>query len=214
MIGAFHQPRCVISDTDTLETLDEREFSAGLAEVVKYGLICDREFFEWLETHMDELLRREPEALAFCIERACQDKARIVAQDERESGRRALLNLGHTFGHAIETGLGYGHWLHGEAVAAGICIAARLSAQLGWIGATTVDRIETLLRQAGLPTQAPPELSVHRMLELMAVDKKVRYGALRLVLLEAIGKSVITSNFESAAVEETLAKCRSTREVV
>jgi 3-dehydroquinate synthase len=214
MIGAFHQPRCVISDTDTLETLDEREFSAGLAEVVKYGLICDREFFEWLETHMDELLRREPETLAFCIERACQNKARIVAQDERESGRRALLNLGHTFGHAIETGLGYGHWLHGEAVAAGICIAARLSAQLGWIGATTVDRIETLLRQAGLPTQAPPELSVHRMLELMAVDKKVRYGALRLVLLEAIGKSVITSNFESAAVEETLAKCRSTREVV
>jgi len=193
MIGAFHQPRCVIADTETLNTLDDRQLSAGLAEVIKYGLINDLPFFDWLESNMEALLRRDPEALAYAIARSCQDKADIVAADEKESGRRALLNLGHTFGHAIETGMGYGEWLHGEAVATGMVLAAELSAQLGWLDSAVVERIRGLLRKARLPVVAPKALSSDRFLELMAVDKKVQDGKLRLVLMKGLGESLITS---------------------
>lgn len=203
MIGAFHQPRCVIADTDTLNTLDDRQLRAGLAEVIKYGIINDPEFFQWLEAHLDRLLAREPEALAWAIERSCRDKAAIVAEDETEAGTRALLNLGHTFGHAIETGMGYGIWLHGEAVATGMLLAAQLSERLGWIGHEDTRRIEQLLHRAGLPVQAPGELDSHRFLELMAVDKKVQDGQLRLVLLKGIGRSVVTA--EAAAADITAA---------
>ena len=201
MIGAFHQPRCVIADTDTLNTLDDRQLSAGLAEVIKYGLISDPEFFTWLEQNMDKLLDREPQALAYAIERSCQDKATVVAADERESGQRALLNLGHTFGHAIETGMGYGEWLHGEAVGTGMLLAAELSAALGWIDAPTVQRIKRLLEQARLPVKAPDGMSSERFLELMAVDKKVLDGKLRLVLMKGLGHSVIAEGITSDAIK-------------
>lgn len=204
MIGAFHQPQCVIADTATLDTLPDRELSAGLAEVIKYGLIDDAEFFAWLETNMAALVRREPEALAFAIERSCIDKAAVVAADEREAGRRALLNLGHTFGHAIETGMGYGQWLHGEAVGAGTCMAASMSARLGWLPPQQVERIRHLVAAAGLPTDPPPEIDGDRFLELMAVDKKVVDGQLRLVLLQDIGRSVIASSFDAEALRQTL----------
>ncbi len=204
MIGAFHQPRCVIADTDTLNTLADRELSAGIAEVIKYGLIRDAEFFAWLEAHMDELLAREPAALAFAIERSCRNKAEVVAGDERESGQRALLNLGHTFGHAIETGMGYGAWLHGEAIAAGMVMAADLSARQGWIGRDAVERIEALLRRAHLPVQPPTALTAEQFLELMAVDKKVLDGGLRLVLLRGIGSAVVTDKFDPALLRKTL----------
>lgn len=208
MIGAFHQPRAVIVDTDTLNTLPDRELSAGLAEVVKYGLIRDLEFFTWLEARMDRLLARDPEALAFAIERSCRNKAEVVAADERESGVRATLNLGHSFGHAIETGMGYGAWLHGEAVAAGMAMAADLSRRLGWLTEHDVARIRALLARARLPLQAPPMLTAARLRELMSVDKKVRADKLRLVLLEAIGRAVITADVPPAALEETLAAAR------
>lgn len=193
MIGAFHQPRCVIADTATLNTLDIRQLSAGIAEVIKYGLINDLPFFEWLESNIEKLLERDPDALAYAIERSCHDKAVIVAADERESGQRALLNLGHTFGHAIETGMGYGEWLHGEAVATGMLLAAELSERLGWITADVVDRIRALLQKSRLPTQAPQSMNSEQFLELMAVDKKVQAGKLRLVLMKALGQSVISS---------------------
>jgi 3-dehydroquinate synthase len=208
MIGAFHQPRCVITDTDTLGTLDDRQLRAGLAEVVKYGLIRDREFFDWLETHVDALLAREPEALSYAIERSCQNKAEVVAADERESGQRALLNLGHTFGHAIETGMGYGTWLHGEAVAAGMAMAADLSARLGWLNARDRDRIEALLQRVGLPIRGPDALGTERLLELMTVDKKALEGRLRLVLLKGIGQAVVTAAFPLELLKSTLANCR------
>jgi len=192
MIGAFHQPRCVIADTSTLNTLEDRQLSAGLAEVIKYGLIDDPEFFAWLETGIDALLVRDPEALAYAIERSCRDKAAVVAADEREAGRRALLNLGHTFGHAIETGMGYGEWLHGEAVAAGMVLAAELSVRLGWLDEAELARIVALLERAGLPTHAPEEVTAERFLELMAVDKKVRDERLVLVLPRGLGESVLT----------------------
>lgn len=204
MIGAFHQPRCVIADTDTLNTLADRELSAGLAEVIKYGLIRDPEFFTWLEAHMERLLARDPAALAFAIERSCRNKAEVVAADERESGQRALLNLGHTFGHAIETGMGYGAWLHGEAVAAGMAMAADLSARQGWIGLEAVERTNALLRAARLPVTPPRELPPERFLDLMAVDKKVLDGGLRLVLLHGIGNAVVTEKFDPALLQETL----------
>jgi 3-dehydroquinate synthase len=207
MIGAFHQPRCVISDTDTLDTLDDRQLRAGIAEAIKYGLIRDAEFFSWLEARMEDLLSREPEALAWAIERSCRNKADVVAADERESGQRALLNLGHSFGHAIETGLGYGSWLHGEAVAAGMLMAADLSRRLGWLGDADRDRIEQLLACAGLPTRGPAGLSSERVLELMAVDKKVMDGHLRLVLLEAIGRAVVTEAFSAELLHATLEGC-------
>ncbi|WP_038090059.1 3-dehydroquinate synthase [Acidihalobacter prosperus] len=205
MIGAFHQPRAVIIDTRTLDTLPDRELSAGIAEVIKYGLINDAPFFEWLERHMDDLLAREPAALSHAIERSCLNKARIVAADEREAGARALLNLGHTFGHAIETGMGYGQWLHGEAVACGMLMAATMSAELGWLPHTEVARLRTLLLRTHLPVTPPAELAPERFRALMAVDKKVIDGALRLVLLRAIGQALVTADFDPAALERTLA---------
>ncbi|MCB1943154.1 MAG: 3-dehydroquinate synthase [Candidatus Accumulibacter sp.] len=191
MIGAFHQPKLVLADTDTLRTLPDRELHAGLSEVIKYGLIRDLPFFEWLEENLESLLSRESPALAEAICRSCENKAEVVAADERESGERALLNLGHTFGHAIETGLGYGEWLHGEAIAAGTMMAAQLSAQLGWLASADVDRVERLLRRASLPVRGPT-LDVERYLELMYNDKKVQGGHLRLVLLQRIGQAVLT----------------------
>lgn len=204
MIGAFHQPQCVIADTATLDTLPDRELSAGLAEVIKYGLIDDADFFAWLEAHMSALVARDAGALAHAIERSCADKAAIVAADEREAGRRALLNLGHTFGHAIETGMGYGQWLHGEAVAVGMCMAATMSAGLGWLNQTDVARVDRLVAAAGLPVRPPDDLSAERFLELMAVDKKVLDGQLRLVLLRAIGQSVISADFDPDTLRQTL----------
>lgn len=204
MIGAFHQPRCVLVDTDTLATLPEREFAAGLAEVVKYGLICDAPFYQWLHAQRAELRAREPATLAQAIERSCANKARVVAADEREAGLRAILNLGHTFGHAIETAQGYGVWLHGEAVAVGMVMAADLSARLGWIDAAEVQRLRLLLEYFGLPTRAPAALDNDRFLALMAVDKKVIDARLRLVLLRAVGDAVVTSEVPAEAVNATL----------
>jgi len=208
MIGAFHQPRCVVADTATLETLDQRQLSAGLAEVIKYGLIQDYAFFEWLELNMDALVARDPVALATAIDVSCRDKAEVVAADERESGVRALLNLGHTFGHAIETGMGYGAWLHGEAVGAGMAMAADLSERMGWLGRADVERIYALLKRASLPIVAPAVLGINRFQDLMSVDKKVIDGTLRLVLLKGIGKAVVSDGFSMAALVETLTKCR------
>ncbi len=204
MIGAFYQPRAVIADTDTLDTLPDRELSAGIAEVIKYGLIRDLPFFEWLEQSMNKLLARDTGSLAHAIETSCRNKAEVVAADERESGQRALLNLGHTFGHAIEAGLGYGKWLHGEAVAAGTCMAARLSQQLGWISGADAVRITALIKRANLPVNAPAELGVDRFLELMAVDKKVMDGVLRLVLLRNIGHAVVTNEFKQEQLAEAI----------
>ena len=204
MVGAFHQPQCVIADTATLDTLPDRELSAGLAEVIKYGLIDDADFFAWLEANMPALTARDAGALAYAIERSCADKAAIVADDEREAGRRALLNLGHTFGHAIETGMGYGQWLHGEAVAAGMCMAASMSAGLGWLDQADVARIDRLVAAARLPVRPPDDLSAERFMELMAVDKKVLDGQLRLVLLRAIGRSVISADFDPDTLRQTL----------
>ncbi|NIR28547.1 MAG: 3-dehydroquinate synthase [Gammaproteobacteria bacterium] len=206
MIGAFHQPNGVIADTDSLATLPERELRAGLAEVIKYGAIRDAAFFEWLEAHLESLLERDPQAFEHAIYRSCYNKAEVVAEDEREAGARALLNFGHTFGHAIETGLGYGRWLHGEAVAAGMCLAARLSIRTGWLDDTAGRRIEALVARAGLPTRRPQELAPARMQELMAVDKKVRAGRPRLVLLHAIGDARVTDELDPHLVEATLAE--------
>ena len=204
MIGAFHQPGCVLIDTDTLDTLDDRQLAAGLAEVIKYGLIYDVGFFTWLEENIDALKARDKQALGHAIERSCAIKAEIVAADERESGKRALLNLGHTFGHAIETGTGYGNWLHGEAVATGMQMAADLSARHGWLPQADVERTETLLTRAGLPTVPPASMNEQQFLDLMAVDKKVVDGGLRLVLLKAIGDAFVTAEFESGLLSETL----------
>ena len=204
MIGAFHQPRAVIADTSTLATLPQRELSAGLAEVLKYGLIRDAVFLGWLETHMAELLARDADALAYIIRRSCEIKSEIVAADEHEVGQRALLNLGHTFGHAIETATGYGTWLHGEAVGVGICMAADLSARLGWLTETDVGRVRRLVTSAGLPVSAPADLSAERFLELMAVDKKVHNGQLRLVLLQHPGEALVTGDIDPSLLRETL----------
>jgi 3-dehydroquinate synthase len=191
MIGAFHQPKLVLIDTDTLMTLPDRELRAGLAEVIKYGLIRDLPFLAWLEDNIERLLARDPEALAHAVFHSCRNKAEIVAADERESGERALLNLGHTFGHAIETGMGYGEWLHGEAIAAGTLMAAELSRTMGWLNESDVQRIESLFVRAGLPVRGP-QLDPDRYLELMQHDKKVLDGRLRLVLLKAMGQGVIS----------------------
>ena len=204
MIGAFYQPRCVVADTATLTTLEERELSAGIAEVIKYSLINDPEFFEWLEGHMDALRARDPEALIYAIERSCRDKAQIVAADEKEAGQRALLNLGHTFGHAIETGVGYGEWLHGEAVGAGMAMAARMSVNLGWLTVEEEGRILKLLRRGGLPVTPPEGIGAERFMELMSVDKKVMAGRLRLVLMKGIGHSLITDDFDPDKLRMTL----------
>lgn len=205
MIGAFHQPQLVLADTDVLNTLPERELSAGLAEVIKYGLIHDLAFLDWLELNMESLKARDPEALAHAIYRSCEIKAEIVAQDERESGVRALLNLGHTFGHAIETDRGYGQWLHGEAVGAGTMMAADLSARLGWLSRADVERVRRLLKSAGLPVCAPAEMTPERFKSLMAVDKKVLDGQLRLVLLKQLGQGIVTADFSVQELDATLA---------
>jgi 3-dehydroquinate synthase len=204
MIGAFYQPQCVLADTDTLATLPNRELSAGLAEVIKYGLIRDLPFLEWLEAKMDALLARDDDALSEAIERSCRNKAEIVAADERETGERALLNLGHTFGHAIETGVGYGEWLHGEAVAVGMVMAADLSARLGWLSEKSVDRVQVLLARAHLPLKPPPTLTPEDFLRLMAVDKKVQDGRLRLILLREFGQGVIAEQVDPRFLQETL----------
>ena len=200
MIGAFHQPRLVIIDTDTLSTLPDRELSAGIAEVVKYGLIYDPTFFAWLEAHMDGLLQRDQDALVYAIKRSCEIKAEIVAQDETESGIRAILNLGHTFGHAIETASGYGSWLHGEAVAAGMVMAVDLSHRLGWVDSDVLQRTKALLARAHLPLMPPQGMTQQKFLDLMAVDKKNVDKKLRLVLLKALGHAIVTDQFNHEAL--------------
>ena len=204
MIGAFYQPQVVLADIDTLKTLPVRELSAGMAEVIKYGLIRDAEFFNWLEAHIEQLMALEESAISEAIFRSCQNKADVVARDEHETGERALLNLGHTFGHAIENAMGYGVWLHGEAVAAGTMMAADLSQRMGWLGSAEVARIHALLTKAKLPLDAP-KLGTDKYLELMQMDKKVADGKIRLVLQQGIGKSVITSDYDADKLKATLA---------
>lgn len=208
MIGAFHQPRLVISDMDTLKTLPERELRAGLAEVIKHGLIRDVAFFGWLEENIEPLLARDPEALSHAVIRSVQIKAEIVGQDERESGLRQLLNFGHTFGHAIEAGLGFGVWLHGEAVAAGMIMAADLSRQLGSLSEADAARIRTLLGRAGLPV-ATSAIGAQRMQQLMSVDKKARAGRVPFVVLERLGAAVLRTDVPPAAIEHTLSRLKS-----
>lgn len=203
MIGAFYQPQVVLADIDTLKTLPAREFSAGMAEVIKYGLIRDAEFFDWLETHIEQLMALEENAISEAIYRSCRNKAEVVARDEHENGERALLNLGHTFGHAIENAMGYGVWLHGEAVAAGTMLAADLSQRMGWLSAAEVGRMHALLVKARLPLD-PPKLGAEKYLELMQLDKKVADGKIRLILQQGIGKSVITSDYDAEKLKATL----------
>lgn len=204
MIGAFHQPAAVLSDTDVLVSLPERELRAGVAEIIKYGLINDAQFFDWLEDNMDGLLQRDEDCLAHAIEVSCRNKAAIVSRDERESGLRAILNLGHTFGHAIETALNYETWLHGEAVAAGMSMAAHLSVRTTGFPESDALRVNTLLEKAGLPVSLPETIRREQLRQLMAVDKKSRHGRLHLVLLEEIGRAVVTPEFEEAGLEDTL----------
>jgi shikimate kinase/3-dehydroquinate synthase len=206
MIGAFYQPQLVLADTDTLDTLPNVELSAGVAEVIKYGLIRDLPFLEWLEKNIDKLLARDTAAQQYAIGRSCRNKAEVVAADERESGERALLNLGHTFGHAIESGLGYGNWLHGQAVAAGTVMAADLSQRLGWISAQDVARIGRLYERAGLPVVAP-DLGVDKYLDLMGLDKKVEGGKLRFVLLKQVGHAVVHGEVPAESLRQTLKAC-------
>lgn len=200
MIGAFYQPRAVLIDTDVLRTLPARELAAGLAEVIKYGLIADADFFAWLETNIEALNNRDPQALIYAIRRSCEIKADIVGQDEFEGGIRAILNLGHTYGHAIETEMGYGTWLHGEAVAAGMVMACELSVDLGWLSPDILSRARELLGRAKLPVAPPQGRSAEAFLKHMAVDKKVMDGSIRLVLLQACGKAVVTSEFDQQAL--------------
>ncbi|KAK6237306.1 hypothetical protein QUC31_002775 [Theobroma cacao] len=211
LIGAFYQPQCVLVDTDTLGTLPDRELASGLAEVIKYGLIRDAEFFEWQEKNMEKLLARDPNALAYAIKRSCENKAEVVSLDEKESGLRATLNLGHTFGHAIETGFGYGQWLHGEAIAAGMVMAVDMSYRLGWIDSSLVKRVKDILLQAKLPTAPPETMTVEMFKSVMAVDKKVADGLLRLILLKGPpGNCVFTGDYDRKALADTLsAFCKS-----
>lgn len=203
LIGAFHQPQSVVADTETLRTLPDRELRAGLAEVIKYGLICDAQFFAWLEDHLDELLAHEPTALAYVIRRSCEIKAEIVGRDEREQGDRALLNLGHTFGHAVESATGYTKWLHGEAVGAGLMMAATMSQECGQLTSADVERLRRLLERTGLPTSAR-EVPAATALQHMRMDKKVKAGRMRLVLLRGIGASHVTADYPEAALQRTL----------
>ena len=191
LIGAFHQPRAVLIDTDTLKRLPDRELKAGLAEVIKYGAIADAEFFAWLEDNIEALVTRDPQALATAIQRSCELKAEVVAEDEREAGRRAILNYGHTFGHAIERCQGYGEWLHGEAVAAGMVMAAKLSG----LDVDATGRLSTLIRNAGLPT-SPPAIPADELLEAMGLDKKVQQKRLRFVLLKGLGEAYVTADYD------------------
>lgn len=208
LIGAFHQPACVIADTGALASLGARDLRAGLAEVIKYGVLWDEAFFAWLEGNLDGLLARDRELLAEAVRRSCAIKAEVVGQDEREAGVRARLNLGHTFGHAIEAGMEYGRWLHGEAVAAGICMAAELAARMEWLSASEAERVRTLVRRAGLPDRAPAVLDPDTFLALMARDKKALDGGIRLVLPRAIGTTVVTGDYDPRALAETLDSCR------
>ena len=203
LIGAFHQPRAVLIDTGTLKTLPDRELKAGLAEVIKYGAIVDADFFAWIEDNLEALIARDADALAAAVQRSCELKAEIVAEDERESGRRALLNFGHTFGHAIEHCQGYGEWLHGEAVAAGMVMAAQLSAN----DAAFAGRIEKLLERAGLPTR-PPAIAANDLLAAMSLDKKVQGKQLRFVLLRSLGDAFVTSDYDTARLETVLEASR------
>ena len=207
MIGAFYQPSTVIIDTLTLNTLPKREVNAGLAEVIKYGAILDYAFFEWLEAHIDELVALNQHSLQHCIARCCQIKADVVARDETEKGDRALLNLGHTFGHAIETHLGYGNWLHGEAVAAGTMMAAVLSEQLGDLSFEDVARLEKLLARANLPTVSPDTMQPDDYLPHMMRDKKVLAGKLRLVLLKALGQAYVATDTDKSLVLNAIERC-------
>lgn len=206
MIGAFYQPQAVVADTSTLDTLPERELRAGIAEVIKYGLIRDVAFFEWIESNISRLLARDDEVLIESVRRSCVHKAEVVEADERESGVRALLNLGHTFGHAIENAMGYGNWLHGEAVAAGTILAAEVSRRMGMIGAEDVNRIRNLYLKAGLPVVAP-NLGPEKYLHLMGLDKKVQGGKMRFILLEGIGRAVVHADVPSTILTEVLTEC-------
>jgi 3-dehydroquinate synthase len=209
MIGAFYQPQAVLIDINTLWTLPARELAAGLAEVIKYGLICDEPFYRWLQQDMPKLLAREEASLAEAIERSCSNKSRVVASDEREGGVRAILNLGHTFGHAIETAQGYGQWLHGEAVAVGMLLALELSARRGLIAKAEVAGLRALLLATGLPVTPPAEMTTGMFLELMARDKKVVDGRLRLVLLEGIGSACIVDDVAQQELVALLESCGS-----
>ncbi|RYF67183.1 MAG: 3-dehydroquinate synthase, partial [Comamonadaceae bacterium] len=205
MVGAFYQPQLVLCDLGTLTTLPARELSAGLAEIIKYGPIYEMAFFDWIEAHIDDLMARDAPALAYAVKRSCEIKAEVVGQDERESGLRAILNFGHTFGHAIESGLGYGEWLHGEAVGCGMVMAAQLSHRLGGVDATFVARLTALIERAGLPIQGPA-LGAERYLSLMRVDKKSEGGEIRFVLLDRPGSAVMRAA-PDALVREVLAQC-------
>jgi 3-dehydroquinate synthase len=206
MIGAFYQPRVVLADTTTLNTLPDQELRAGMAEVIKYGLIRDLPFLEWLEANIEKLLERDTAALQFAVARCCQNKAKVVGVDERERGERALLNLGHTFGHAIENGMGYGVWLHGEAVAAGTIMATDLSQRMGWLSAADVARVRKLFERSGLPVVAP-KLGADKYMQLMGLDKKVEGGKIRFVLLKSLGHGVITDAVPQVLLEQTLGAC-------
>jgi len=212
MIGAFYQPQRVICDLDTLKTLPPRELSAGLAEVIKYGPIADMAFFEWIESHLDDLLAQNPAALAHAVKRSCEIKAWVVGQDERETGLRAILNFGHTFGHAIEAGMGYGQWLHGEAVGCGLVMAARLSEALGLVDRAFVERLSTLVRRAGLPVVAPAldaQDNVGRYLSLMRVDKKAEAGEIKFVLIDGPGLATVRSAPDALVAQVIAASCAS-----
>jgi 3-dehydroquinate synthase len=204
MIGAFHQPQAVIIDTNTLNTLPDKELSAGIAEVIKYGLLGDKPFLDWLNDNMLAIRERNVDVLTSAIERSCRCKAEIVAADEKEAGIRALLNLGHTFGHAIETHEGYGNWLHGEAVGAGMVMAANLSCRMGFITSEELIQTQQIIEKAGLPTWAPEHMGTQTFIDLMMVDKKVLDGSLRLVLLKALGEAIVTNDFSTEALTQTL----------
>ena len=203
MIGAFHQPTAVISDVAALDTLPDRELRSGLAEVIKHGLALDAPFFDWLEKNIEHILKKDAQSLVYAVRRSCELKARIVAEDEKETGARALLNFGHTFGHAIEAATGYGTWLHGEAVAAGMVMAAELSALMGHLKKTDVGRVRDLLRRAGLPV-AGPALAPERLMELMALDKKAAQGRTRFVVLDAIGRARLAADIDDAQVRAAI----------
>ena len=203
MVGAFHQPLAVIADVATLDTLPDRELRAGIAEVIKHALILDLEFLQWLEIEMEKLLARDPAALAYAVRRSCEIKAQVVAADERETGLRAILNFGHTFGHAIEAGVGYGEWLHGEAVATGMVMAAELSVRAGSLRGQDADRVKALIASAGLPVKGP-KLDIERYLELMQVDKKAAGGKVRFILLEGLGRATLRGDLDAGLVRASI----------
>ncbi|KAK4535416.1 hypothetical protein CDCA_CDCA04G1441 [Cyanidium caldarium] len=204
LIGTFYQPEAVIADMSTLNTLDDRQLSAGIAEVIKYGLIRDATFLEWCEANVPRLMARDPAALRYAAEQSCRYKADVVAADERENGLRAILNLGHTFGHAIEAGTGYGSWLHGEAVATGMAMAAEMSRRLGHLTEADVRRVEAVLTEANLPVRPPPSMTLETFLAYMASDKKVVRGKIRLVLLERLGQAVVTADYDRQVLVDTI----------